>query len=75
MFGFETWKKSMREAAGFEGITEEHLKRVAEEIKLFGKTRVTAQDFNRACIKCGINPGNFTDKDINRLQEILDGAE
>lgn len=61
----------MMDQAGAFGIREEHIEEVAQEILGMGISDVSQQDFDRACWKCNIDPGNFTQADLDRLQERL----
>ena len=59
--------------AGVFGIQDKHIDSVAEEILRLGITEVSRQDFDRACWNCHIDPNNFTQSDLDRLQERLNG--
>ena len=51
---FEPWQLAAMDDAGYNGIRDEHIDRVAESL-----------------LKCGIDPNNFTQADLERLQEKL----
>ena len=57
--------------AGYNGITDMHINAVASEILKTGLTLVSREDFNVACYRCGINPDNFTQDDLDALEERL----
>lgn len=68
---FEPWMLGAIDEAGYNGLTDEHIKRVANEILKMGITNVTRADFDRACMRAGVASENFTEGDINRLEELL----
>jgi len=68
---FEPWQLAMMDQAGAFGIREEHIEEVAQEILNMGISEVSRQDFDRACWKCNIDPSNFTQADLDCLQEKL----
>ena len=68
---FEPWMLAAIDQAGYNGIRQEHIEAVAEQILRTGLTEVSRQDFDAACRRCGIDSGNFTQEDLNRLQERL----
>lgn len=68
---FEPWQLAMMDQAGAFGIREEHIEEVAQEILSMGISKISRQDFDRACWHCNIDPGNFTQADLERLQEKL----
>ncbi len=64
---FEPWILGALDEEGYNGIRDEHLSRVAKEIKASGATYVDTALFKRACYSAGVNPDNFTQADIDRL--------
>lgn len=68
---FEPWQLAMIDAAGYNGITDEHINKVAESLKSTGLTDIDSSTFDYHCRKLGINPNNFTQADLDCLQEIL----
>lgn len=68
---FEPWQLAMMDQTGYNGIREEHVEEVAQEILQMGISQVSRQDFDRACWNCNIDPSNFTQADLDRLQEKL----
>lgn len=71
MWCFEPWQLAMMDQAGYNGIREEHIEEVAQEILGMGISEVSRQDFDRACWNRNIDPNNFTQADLERLQEKL----
>ena len=68
---FEPWQLAAIDEAGYNGIREEHIQRVADSIKSAGVPNVDRASFERHCRKCFINPDNFTQRDLDYLQYIL----
>ena len=64
----ELWKLAAMDEAGYNGITEKHLHKVAADT-------IDNATFERCCRQCGIDPDNFTQANLDRLQEILDGED
>lgn len=67
----EPWMLAMMDQAGYNGIREEHIEEVAREILKMGITEVSYTDFDRACGRCGIEPNNFTQADLDALERRL----
>ena len=57
--------------AGYNGIRDEHIDRVAESLLSTGLTEIDRSTFDYHCHKCGVDPDNFTQEDLDRLQEKL----
>ena len=68
---FKAWKKAAVEAAGYRGITEEHIEKVARELLATGLKHIDGAAFRRACLRCGINGATFGPEDPKRLEERL----
>ena len=68
---FEPWMLAMIDDAGYNGIQEQHIRRVANELIKSGKHYIERSDFEHACRMCCINPKNFTQADLDRLEEYL----
>ena len=68
---YEPWMLAAMDQAGYNGITDMHINAVASEILKTGLTQVSREDFNVACYRCGINPDNFTQDDLDALEERL----
>ena len=65
------WKAAAFDRAGYNGIREEHIDDVAKELLATGKTEISRDDFDRACLRCGIDGNNFKQSDLDRLKELL----
>ena len=72
--GFEPWMLAAMDDAGFNGITDEHIRRVAREIQEIGQACIDRQTFNRACFAVGVDPENFNQDDLDELEEVLNMA-
>lgn len=68
---FEPWQLAMIDEAGYNGIREEHLEKVAASLLSTGLSEIDRDTFERHCRKCGINPNNFKQEDLEKLQELL----
>ena len=68
---FEPWQLAMMDDAGYNGIRDEHIDRVAESLLATGLTEIDRSTFDYHCHKCSIDPTNFTQADLDRLQEAL----
>ena len=68
---FEPWQLAMIDEAGYNGIREEHIERVAESLPATGVTEIDRSMFESHCHKCGINPDNFSQEDLDRLEQRL----
>lgn len=68
---FEPWQLAMIDDAGYNGIQDEHIKRVAESLLATGFTEINRSMFEYHCYKCGIDPNNFSQADLKALEEKL----
>lgn len=68
---FEPWQLGMIDEAGYNGIRDEHIEKVAASLLSTGLTEIDRYAFESHCLKCSINPKNFTQYDLDRLQEAL----
>ena len=66
---FEYWELAMIDEAGYNGICDEHIEKLARSLISAGVTEIDRYTFERHCHKCGIVPSNFEQKDLDRLQE------
>ena len=69
--GYEPWMLAAMDRAGYNGITDAHIEAVAREIMEAGIAQVTRKVFDEVCHRCGIDPDNFTQDDLDRLEEQL----
>ena len=68
---FKAWQLAAIDGAGYNGICDEHIERVASSLLFTGETEIDRSTFEYHCHKCGIDPDNFTQEDLERLQENL----
>lgn len=66
---FEPLELAMIDEAGYNGIREEHIERITDSLLSSGLTQVNRKIFEYHCRKCGIDPANFAQADLNRIQE------
>ena len=71
---YEPWMLAAIDHAGYNGISDEHIAAVAYEIRLSGITEVSRRDFESACRRCCIDPDNFTQHDLDRLEDHLNNG-
>lgn len=68
---YEPWMLAAIDQAGYNGIRIEHINAVAAELLRTGLTEIDRSTFEAACQHCGIAPDNFTQEDLNRLEDIM----
>ena len=73
MSPFEPWMLAAIDCAGYNGIEDEHIERVAQEILKTGLSEIDRSTFEAACRRAFVDPANFTDEDIERLNKKLNG--
>ena len=66
--GFKPWMLGAIDEAGYNGVRGEHLARVAEKLLAAGQTTIDRAAFDRACRMAGVDPGNITQADLDRLE-------
>ena len=65
---YEPWMLAAIDQAGHNGITDAHINAVVKEILKTGIAQVSRLDFESACRRCGVNPDNFTQEDLDALE-------
>lgn len=68
---FEPWQLAMIDDAGYNGISDEHIDRVAESLLATDLAVIDRSTFEYHCYKCGIDPNNFSQADLDALEEKL----
>ena len=68
---FESWQLGRIDEAGYNGIRDEHIEKVADSLLSPGLTEIDRGTFETHYRKCGINPDNFTQSDLERLEERM----
>ena len=57
----------------YNGIRNEHIEKVAESLLSITLKEIDRDTFEHHFYLCGIDPDNFTDDDLDILQERLNG--
>ena len=65
---FEPWQLAMIDEAGYNGINDEHIEKVAVSLLSTGLTNIDRDTFEYHCLKCGIDPDNFSQDDLDALE-------
>lgn len=68
---FEPWMLAAIDAAGYNGIHDEHLDRVADEIYKTGLSEIDRDTFDLACRRAGVNSDLFDAESFERLKNKL----
>ena len=68
---FEPWMLAAIDDAGYNGIRDEHLDRVADEIYKIGLTEIDRDTFDHVCRQAGVDSDLFDDNSLERLKEKL----
>lgn len=68
---FEPWQLAAIDDAGYNGIRDELIDRVANSLLSSGLTEINRSTFDYHCHRCGIDSNNFTQADLERLQNKL----
>ena len=68
---FEPWQLGLIDEAGYNGIRPEHIRRVGDELNKLPYDDLDEQDFISACHRVCVDPNNFTQDDIEALQDYL----
>lgn len=68
---FEPWQLAAIDQAGYNGIRDEHIEEIANSLLSENLTDIDRDTFEYHCRKCGIDPDNFTQADLDRLQEKM----
>lgn len=68
---FEPWMLVAIDQAGYNGIRDEHIDAVADELLRTGLTEIDRETFHAACHRCCIDPDNFTPEALEKLEHRL----
>lgn len=69
---FEPWMLAAIDEAGYNGIEEDDIARIAEELPDIDFEDLDEDDFRDACYRAGIDPDNFSEEDMEALMDYLD---
>lgn len=68
---FDPWMLAAIDDAGYNGIRDEHLDRVADEIYKTGLSEIDRDTFDHVCRRAGVNSDLFDAKSLERLKNKL----
>lgn len=68
---FEPWQLAMIDDAGYNGIRDEHIERLTQVLLSSGLSTIDRNTFENHCIRCGIEPSNFTQEDLENLERKM----
>lgn len=68
---FEPWQLAAIDELGYNGIRDEHIEKIANSLLSENLTDIDRDTVEYHCRKCGIDPDNFTQENLERLQERL----
>ena len=68
---YEPWMLAAIDDVGYNGIRDEHLDRVADEIYKIGLSEIDRDTFECACRRAGVNSDLFDEESIERLKNKL----
>lgn len=69
--GYKAYELAAMEQAGYMGISDDMIERMADELKAGGPYVINFDVFLGACVKCGIDPNCFQQADLDRLVDRL----
>ena len=69
---FQGWQLAAIDDAGYNGIRDCHIEKLARAIEIAGVTHIGNAEFHHFCRKCGIDPDCFAQEDLERLRERLE---
>ena len=68
---FDPWMLAAIDDAGYNGIRDEHLDRVADEIYKTGLSEIDRDTFDHVCRRLGVDPELFDAEAIEKLKNKL----
>ena len=68
---FQPWMLGAIDDAGYNGIRDEHIDKVADRLLATGQTEIDRKTFDDACRSCGIRSDMFTQDNLDSLKERL----
>lgn len=70
---YEPWMLAAIDQAGYNGIRDEHVQAVAEELLRTGLTETDCQTFSAVCRRCGVEPACFMREGLDELERARMG--
>ena len=68
---FEPWQLAAMEEAGYMDTSIGLVNRVARYLAQSPSEFIEPEEFQSACVSCGVDPDSFTQGDLNRLRKTL----
>lgn len=68
---FDPWMLAAIDDAGYNGIRDEHLERVADEIYKTGLSEIDRDTFDHVCRRAGVDSDLFDEDSLERLKNKL----
>lgn len=68
---FDPWMLAVIDDAGYNGIRDEHIDRVADEIYKTGLSEIDRDTFYHACRRAGVNSYLFDEESFEKLKDKL----
>ena len=68
---FAPWMLAAIDDAGYNGIRDEHLDRVADELYKTGLSEIDRDTFDCACRRAGVNSDLFDEESFEKLKDKL----
>ena len=68
---FEPWMLAAIDDAGYNGIRDEHINRVADEIYKTGLSEIDRDTFDYACRRAGVDSDLFDEESFEKLKDKL----
>ena len=68
---YEPWMLVAIDETGYNGIRYEHIEEVAKKLLETGKIEIDYTTFCEVCRECFIDPDNFRQDDLDKLQKRL----
>lgn len=68
---YKPWELAAMDQAGYNGIRDEHIEAVAENLLRTGLMEIDRDTFAVACRRCGVDPACFTQADLDFLEETM----
>lgn len=66
---FKPWELGMIDEAGYNGIRDVHIEKIVDSMISDGISELDSSTIEYYCHKCGIDPDNFTDDDLESLED------
>ncbi len=71
LMGYEPWQLAAMEEYGHTDTSTGLINRVARYLAKSPNDFIESEEFQRACIACGVDPSFYTQKGLDQLQKTL----